>query len=267
MMAGMAGAGLALAIGLGWISQQHTRDLERQLADSRQQAEALGQKVQKYTAELDRALRLASDARESAESAARKALEATAARMSAEDRTRAAEEAKSVAEDEALHSRQELAAVKERREQELNRMHQALARIAATRRTGSGLVVDLTNDSFHFDFDKSTLKPENREILSRIAGVLLAANGYRLFIDGHTDDVGSTEYNQQLSERRAESVGSYLVSAGVDPDVIEARGFGKSSPRAGGQTPDARRENRRVEIVLVDSVIQYQGVIASGSAR
>jgi hypothetical integral membrane protein (TIGR02206 family) len=90
-------------------------------------------------------------------------------------------------------------------------MHEALARIAATRRTSSGLVIDLTNDSFRFDFDKAALRPENREILSRIAGVLLASSGYRLFVHGHTDDVGSDEYNQQLSERRAASVASYLA--------------------------------------------------------
>jgi outer membrane protein OmpA-like peptidoglycan-associated protein len=133
-----------------------------------------------------------------------------------------------------------------------------LAKIAATRRTGSGMVIDLTNDSFAFDFDKAALRPENREILSRIAGVLLASNGYRLFVHGHTDDVGPEQYNQELSERRAASVAGYLKSAGIDPEVIEIRGFGLSSPRAPGRTPEARQKNRRVEIVVVDSVIHYR---------
>jgi outer membrane protein OmpA-like peptidoglycan-associated protein len=265
ILAGSAIAALALAGGLGWISLQRNRDLQRRLADAKRQADALRQESQNYARELDRAV----------QNGVRTALEAAAGRINAEAETRAAEEAKrlaeaetrvaqeakKLAEDEARKSRQELTAFQDRREQELNRMQEALARIAATRRTSSGLVIDLANDSFRFDFDKATLRPENREILSRIAGVLLASNGYRLFVHGHTDDVGTDEYNQQLSERRAESVGAYLVSAGVDAGVIETRGFGKSSPRARGNTSDARQENRRVEIVLVDSVIHYQGEV------
>lgn len=265
ILAGLTIAALALAIGFGWISLQRNRDLERRLADATRQAAALRQESQNYARELDRAL----------QDAARRALEAAAVRINseaktrvageakrlAEAETRAAEEAKRLAEDEARKSRQELTALQHRRAQELDRMQEALTRIAATRRTDSGLVIDLANDSFRFDFDKTTLRPENREILSRIAGVLLASNGYRLFIHGHTDDVGTDEYNQQLSERRAESVGAYLISAGVDAGVIETRGFGKSSPRAKGKTPDARQENRRVEIVVVDSVIHYEGEV------
>jgi outer membrane protein OmpA-like peptidoglycan-associated protein len=269
-----AGAALALAIGLGWISWERTRALDRRLQDAKREAETLRQSAQNYARKLDRALQLASAAGESAEAAARRALEAGAARIiaekatiSAEDRTQAAEKARKEAEAEAQQSREALTAIEKRREQELNRMHEALARIAATRRTDTGMVIELANDSFRFDFNKASLRPENREILSRIAGVLLVSNGYRLFVHGHTDDVGSPEYNQLLSERRAASVASYLVTAGVDSGLIETRAFGKTSPRVEGRTSKARQENRRVEIVLVDSVIQYSGEVSSEGSR
>src|SRR5581483_11577279 len=114
-----------------------------------------------------------------------------------------------------------------------------------TRRTPLGMVVELADNSFRFDFDSAALRPENRETLSRIAGVLLASEGYRLFIDGHTDDVGTDDYNRRLSERRAATVREYLVKAGVPADIIDVKGFGKSNPLVRAKTTDAREKNRR----------------------
>jgi outer membrane protein OmpA-like peptidoglycan-associated protein len=258
ILVGFALAALLLAIGLGLTSIRRTQEVEHQLRDAKARAEVLSQKAATYAWHLDRTLEMAATARDQAETAAAKAAEAAAGRSAAEDRTHSAEQSKVRAESEARESRQELAAIQERRQQELNRMQEALARIAATRRTASGLVIDLANDSFRFEFDKSDLLPENREFLSRIAGVLLVSNGYRLFIDGYTDDVGAEEYNHHLSERRAKSVADYLLKAGIDPDIVQIRGFGKSTPRAEGQTSDARRQNRRVEIVVVDSIVRFQ---------
>lgn len=163
---------------------------------------------------------------------------------------------------EALSSRQkaigELENMRRQRAAELDRMQQALSRIVPTARTPTGMVMQLANKSFRFDFDSAALKPENRETLSRIAGVLLASEGYRLFIDGHTDDVGTEQYNQRLSERRAGSVRDYLVKAGVPADIIEVKGFGKSNPLVRAKSNDAREKNRRVEIGIVDTIINYQ---------
>jgi outer membrane protein OmpA-like peptidoglycan-associated protein len=215
-----------------------------------------------YAGHLERAMQLASTARDQAASAAERAVQAADGRSAAEDRARSAELAKLRAQEESRESLLALTAIRERREEELNRMQQALARIASTRRTDTGMVVALASDSFRFDFDRATLRPENRELLSRIAGVLLVSNGYRLFIDGYTDDVGTDDYNQQLSERRAAVVAKYLVGAGVDADIVEVRGFGKSTPRAEGRTSDARRQNRRVELVVVDSIVRYDAPVA-----
>lgn len=154
----------------------------------------------------------------------------------------------------------ELEQMRRRRAAELDHMQQALARIAPTVRTPSGMVMQLANESFKFDFDSAALRPENREILSRVAGVLLASEGYRLFIDGHTDDVGTDAYNQRLSERRAATVRDYLVKAGVPAEIITVKGFGKSNPFMHAKTAAAREKNRRVEIGIVDTIINYPGL-------
>jgi outer membrane protein OmpA-like peptidoglycan-associated protein len=155
--------------------------------------------------------------------------------------------------------------MRQRRTTELDRMQQALSRIVPTVRTSTGMVMQLANKSFRFDFDSAALRPENRETLSRIAGVLLASEGYRLFIDGHTDDIGTEEYNQGLSERRASSVRDYLVKAGVPAVIITVKGFGKSNPLVQAKTEDAREKNRRVEIGIVDTIISYQTVGIAGN--
>ncbi len=198
-----------------------------------------------------RAAELRADQSEEArEQAAKDAGNAQAARATAEQQAqRAAEEAQT--------ARQELQEVRKAREQELNRMQEALAKVASTRRTADGMIVNLGNDSFKFDFDQATLRTENRELLSRLAGILLASHGYRLHVYGYTDDVGTAEYNQGLSERRAEAVRDYLAKSGIPADLMTSKGFGKSSPRMKEKTPQAREKNRRVEIGIVDTVIKY----------
>jgi outer membrane protein OmpA-like peptidoglycan-associated protein len=89
----------------------------------------------------------------------------------------------------------------------------------------------------------------------------MTSDNFGLSIHGHTDDIGSTEYNQQLSEHRARAVKDYIVSAGIDPDIIAIRGYGKSSPLAKGRDDASRAKNRRVEIALTDSSIRYKGEV------
>ena len=162
---------------------------------------------------------------------------------------------------DAESARIETARIRRQREAELDRMQQALSRIVETERTPMGMVMNLGEDSFLFDFDKSSIRAENREILSRIAGVLLASHGYRLYIYGHTDDVGAADYNRELSDRRARAVRNYLVHAGVPDAVVEAKGLGESSPSVQGRSRFAREKNRRVEIGVIDTVVHYTGAV------
>jgi len=79
---------------------------------------------------------------------------------------------------------------------------------------------------------------------------VLAHPGLNLQVEGHTDSVGSDEFNQQLSERRAGSVRDFLVQQGVTGAAVSSRGFGKTQPVATNDTPEGRQRNRRVELVV-----------------
>ncbi len=110
--------------------------------------------------------------------------------------------------------------------------------------------VVLNADTF-FDFDKDTLKPEGRQVLDQVASQVDTLNLETLIAVGHTDSIGSEQYNQGLSERRANSVKTYLVGKGIPADRICTEGKGESSPVASNATREGRAQNRRVEIEIV----------------
>lgn len=109
--------------------------------------------------------------------------------------------------------------------------------------------VVLNADTF-FDFDKDTLKPEGRQVLDQVAAQVDTLNLETLIAVGHTDSIGSEQYNQGLSERRAKAVFDYLVGNGIDSGRLNARGYGESSPIADNATREGRQRNRRVELVV-----------------
>jgi len=114
-----------------------------------------------------------------------------------------------------------------------------------------------------FDTGSYTLKPGAREKLAKISGIVLAHPGLSLQIEGHTDSVGGDDFNQQLSERRADSVRDFLAEQGVPASSITARGFGKTQPVATNDTLEGRQRNRRVELVVNGDAI---GNTATASA-
>ena len=99
-----------------------------------------------------------------------------------------------------------------------------------------------------FDVDRADIKPRFFRTLNAVAIVLNAYPETDILIAGHTDSTGSEAYNQRLSEARAAAVMHYLVSQGVDPRRIDARGFGERYPIADNRTEQGRALNRRVEI-------------------
>lgn len=103
----------------------------------------------------------------------------------------------------------------------------------------------------YFDFDKANLKPEGEDTLNALVRDMGDLNAIaNIEAVGHTDSIGTEEYNQGLSERRAATVKNYLVDKGVPSDKIETRGMGESSPIATNQTREGRAKNRRVEITV-----------------
>ncbi len=102
----------------------------------------------------------------------------------------------------------------------------------------------------HFANGTLELSPTAREVLNEVAKLMLADAKWMAEVSGHTDDAGAAPANRTLSQRRADAVKAYLVSRGVSPKAILARGYGQAAPVGDNQTPEGRSANRRVEIKL-----------------
>jgi OOP family OmpA-OmpF porin len=110
--------------------------------------------------------------------------------------------------------------------------------------------VSYSADAF-FDFDKAVLKPAGKSALDDLTTKLSGMNLEVIIAVGHTDSVGTDEYNQKLSVRRAESVKAYLESKGVEANRVYTEGKGEKQPVADNKTDAGRAKNRRVEIEVV----------------
>src|SRR5215469_8098037 len=138
-------------------------------------------------------------------------------------------------------------------EQQRQRLLQQLNEVLQTKDTAKGLIVNVSD--VLFDTGYATLKPGAKVPLAKVAGIILVYPDFRLEVDGYTDSVGSEEYNQVLSENRADAVRVFLVNQGVSGNNVTSRGFGKSDPIASNQTAAGRQLNRRVELVVSGSAI------------
>jgi outer membrane protein OmpA-like peptidoglycan-associated protein len=229
----------------------------RDEAERRQQAEAaqLSADAARLAAERER---LSADAaREAAErdraAAERERLSAEQAKADA-DRARAqADAARLQAESQAQQARDAAARSEQEKAQLRADLLKQLNIILETRETARGLIVNLSD--VLFDTGKATLRPGAREKLAKVAGILLAHPDLNIEVDGHTDSVGATDYNQRLSEQRAGSVRDYMVRQGIPPGTVATAGFGETQPAVSNATAAGRQQNRRVEIVVSGEAI------------
>ena len=243
------------------LQEQERIASERAAAAAKAKAEAEA----KAAAEAAEAKRRADAeaARQAELAAAREAqmkAEAEAARVRAEAEAAAAE-ARAKAEADALRAKEEAAKMEaERARQAAQRLRAQLLdqfnRILQTTDTPRGLVVNMAD--VLFDTGKFSLRQEAREKLARLSGIVLAHPGLHLQVEGHTDSTGSDEFNQKLSEQRADSVRHYLISQGLAESGVTAAGFGKTMPVADNSTAAGRQQNRRVEIIVSGEVIGTQ---------
>ena len=247
--------------------EEESRAQERQAAAERE-ARAKAQTEQAERAKLEAQLAAERSARETAAAEAARAAalaqqqaaqaEAEKSRVAAERSARetaaaeaaraAAQAQEQAAQAEAENARKATKQAEAEKAELRARLLSQLNTILQTRDTARGLIVNLSD--VLFDTGSYVLKPGAREKLAKISGIVLAHPGLNLQIEGHTDSVGSDEYNQQLSERRAGSVQDFLVEQGVPAASVTARGFGKTQPVASNDTPEGRQRNRRVELVV-----------------
>ena len=211
----------------------------------RQQATMLAQQ-QASEAQLAAARNAADDAQRRLQDAQNQMAQAEQERQQAEMQSQQAQQQTQEAQRQAQQAIQE-------KEQMRARLREQLNQVLQTRDTARGLIVSMPD--VLFDFNKYTLKSEARERLAKISGIVEAYPGLKLQVEGHTDSIGSDEYNVQLSEKRADSVRAYLVSNGVRPDSVSAQGFGKADPVADNSTASGRKLNRRVDMVVSGDVI------------
>ena len=112
-----------------------------------------------------------------------------------------------------------------------------------------GETIQLNNITF--EYNKATLKSDSYEELDKVADYLANNSSVEIELSGHTDDVGSDEFNLKLSQERADAVVAYLVSKGIDASRLTAKGYGKSKPIASNSTEYGREQNRRVEFTVL----------------
>ncbi len=102
-----------------------------------------------------------------------------------------------------------------------------------------------------FDYNSTKLKAEAIEKLDKIAKILKKYDNFSMLIEGHTDNIGSDEYNKKLSENRAKAVEEYLIQKGINSDSLYSIGYGESKPITSNESEDGRALNRRVEITII----------------
>jgi outer membrane protein OmpA-like peptidoglycan-associated protein len=166
---------------------------------------------------------------------------AEAARAAAESARLAAESQAQRAQASAAQADREKAALRDQLRQQLNM-------VLETRESARGLIVNLSD--VLFDTGSANLKAGTREKLAKVAGIFLSHPALKMQIEGHTDSVGSEDYNQRLSDNRADSVRTYLVAQGIASTAVGTAGFGETQPVASNDTPAGRQQNRRVELVV-----------------
>jgi len=224
---------------------------EKEAAQARQQTEERRRMEAQLTAAQEAQKRAEAEAaRQAAQVREQEAAEQ--ARQAAESAAQA-EQARAQAQQAEVQAR-EAAAQAEREKQALRaRLLEQFNRVLETRDTPRGLVVNLGD--VLFATGKSNLRSAAREALAKLSGILLSYPELRLDIEGHTDSTGSDEFNQKLSEQRAESVRQYLLTQGLVESRLAARGLGKTMPVADNSTSAGRTKNRRVEIIVSGEVI------------
>ncbi len=214
---------------LAYLAMRHAQAGEARVSEARARQEVARSQEDRNKIMLD--------------SRTREAQNAQAQAQNAQTQAQNAQAQADLAKSEALSAQTQLATAQ-----------QQLADLQA-KKTDRGMV--LTLGDVLFDTGQATLKPGADLVIGRLATFLSANPQTKIMIEGHTDSRGSDEYNEALSERRAQSVANALSVHGVSQDSYHTMGRGKAYPVASNDTPEGRQQNRRVEIIFSDPSGQF----------
>ncbi len=223
------------------LAKQQAEEAEKAKLEAQLETEKAAREKAEAEAARAKALADVDAAQKAAELAARQKAQAEA------DAQKAAQQ-KAEAEAEAEKAKQSAAQAEADKAELRARLLKQLSMVMQTSDTVRGLIVNMSD--VLFDTGSYTLRPEAREKLAKVSGILLAYPGLKVQVEGYTDNVGTPGYNQGLSERRADMVRSYLIDQLVPAGSITSQGFGESQPVASNETPEGRQKNRRVQLVV-----------------
>jgi outer membrane protein OmpA-like peptidoglycan-associated protein len=235
----------------------------RSLAVRRETAQRIQQEKEAAAAAAAAKAKAAADAQAAEE--ARRQAELTAAKeaqMKAEAAAQAAQAAsQAAAQQAALQAKAQAARDEAARAQAATEALRAellrqLNDVLQTTDSPRGLVVNMAD--VLFETGKYALSSDAQLKLAKLSGIIQAHPGLNLAIEGYTDTTGTAEFNMTLSQQRADTVRTFLITQGLSPDTITAKGLGESNPIADNSTAAGRKLNRRVEIIVSGSIIGVQ---------
>ncbi len=229
--------------------QAAAQQAQEQADRARQEAAAAQQRAQDQENQARQAEQQLQQLQQQNQAAQQQLQQEAAARQQAEQQAAASQQ-------QLQQTQQQLQQAQTDKEQVRQRLLGQLNQVLQTRDSARGLIVNMPD--VLFNLNSASLKPDARERLAKVAGILIAYPDIHVEVDGYTDNTGSLDYNQQLSQQRADTVRQYLVQQGVPSNSVDAKGFGPSDPIASNDSPDGRRQNRRVNLVVSGQSIGAQ---------
>ncbi len=233
----------------------------RQEVHQRKQAEEQREAAQRE-AKLARQERAA--ARADLRQAEQALQQAEQARQAAEQQRQLLAQQAQQAQQQAQQAEQARVQVEQQAQQQRQRLLEQLNNVLQTQETARGLVSRMPD--VLFATNRATLRPDAKIRLAKVAGIIMAYPDLKLEIDGFTDNTGTAQYNEGLSQERAAAVRDFLINQGVEANNVITRGFGESEPIASNATPQGRQQNRRVELVVSGNAIGM-GPATSGTGE
>jgi outer membrane protein OmpA-like peptidoglycan-associated protein len=221
--------------------QAAAQQAQAQAEQAREQAAAAQQRAQEQERSAQQAEQELRQEQAAAQQTQQQLQQEQAARQQAEVQAQSSQQ-------QLQQTQQQLTQAQGEKEQVRQRLLGQLNQVLQTKDSARGLIVNMPD--VLFNVNSATLKPTARERLAKVAGILIAYPDIHVEVDGYTDNTGSLDYNQQLSQQRADTVRSYLAQQGVPSSSIEAKGFGPNDPVASNDSPQGRQQNRRVNLVV-----------------